>query len=103
MDLHMQLRRALIAFAVWAILGGIALSRAGEQLPAAAAQPAAAAHAAALQVGPRCALRQRIRLTPSLQLTIPCDTTHCATLRRVAGLLDLPSALRGGDCERLRA
>jgi len=100
MDLQLQLKRAMIAFLAWAVLGGVALSRAGTALPAADTPAPAHVHVSAAP-DHACRSRLRIDVTGSLRLTVPCDTS-CRALREVAGVLRMP-VLTLGECEVLRA
>lgn len=97
MDLQLQIKRAIIAFAVWAVLGGVALSRAGTALPAADAPAAARVHVSAAS-DRACRSRLRIDVTGSLRLTIPCDRSSCRALRGVAEVLRMPVSTPG-ECE----
>ena len=103
MDLQMQLKRALIAFAVWTALGGIALSRAGEHAPmrAEAAEAPAPVLVHAAGTAPVCRTRLRIELTAALRLTIPCDRS-CSPRRGIAQVLNLPVTTRFDDCALVR-
>jgi hypothetical protein len=100
MDLQMQLKRALIAFAVWAALGGIALSRADAETRARAdaADAAVPVRVHALGPAPVCRVHLRVELAAELRLTLACDRS-CAPLRRVAEALHLPVTTRLDDCE----
>ena len=107
MDLQLQIKRALIAFAVWAALGGIALSRAAAEVPAAAtlAVPApmpAATVFASRHADEHCELRLRIAVTPSLRVTLPCDRS-CSPLRGLAEVLGMPVETKSGSCAQLRS
>jgi hypothetical protein len=84
MNLQMQLKRGLVALAIWVLLGGFVLSRAG-----AGEERAAAAIHAALQTGSRCQAALRIDLTRSLRVTVPCDWS-CAPVREVMHALHVP-------------
>ena len=103
MDLQMQLKRALIAFAVWAALGGIALSRAGAETPASARSADAEApvlvHAGAEA---HCRSHLRIDLTDLLRVTLPCDR-NCSPVRAIAHALSLPVTTRLDACELRQA
>src|SRR4249920_3903231 len=83
MNLQMQLKRGLVALAVWVLLGGFVLSRAG-----AGEERAAAAIHAALRTG-SCETSLRIDLTQSLRVTMPCDWS-CAPVREVMHVLHVP-------------
>ena len=93
MNLQMQLKRGLFALAVWVLLGGFVLSRAG-----AGEERAAAAMRAALQTGSRCEATLRIDLTRSLRVTMPCDWS-CAPVREVMHALHVPVRKSSSDCE----
>ena len=84
MNLQMQLKRGLVALAVWALFGGFVMSRAG-----AGEERAAAAIHAVLQTGSRCDASLRIDLTQSLRVTMPCDWS-CAPVREVMHVLHVP-------------
>lgn len=100
MDLQLQLKRAIIAFAVWAVLGGVALSRAGTAQPAAGAPAPTPVHVSATS-DHACRSRLRIDVTGALRLTVPCDRS-CGTLRGVAGVLRMPVLTLGGECDAMR-
>jgi hypothetical protein len=84
MNLQMQLKRGLVALAIWVLLGGFVLSRAG-----AGEERAAAAIHAALRTSSRCEASLRIDLTQSLRVTMPCDWS-CAPVREVMHALRVP-------------
>ena len=99
MNLQLQLKRGLIALAIWAVLGGIALTRAGG-----AVADADAEHMAALRAShakPDCSSSLRIDFTPSLRVTLPCDRS-CAPVRNVMRALHLSVSTRSGDCTVLQ-
>lgn len=110
MDMQMQFRRGVIAVVIWAVLGGIVLSRAGTpadsgrlrthlMLPVALAQSVPDGGAAS---GERdCLKHLRIELTPAMRLTIPCEHS-CGPIRNVARALGMPVAMIGGNCEAWR-
>ena len=107
MDLQLQIKRALIAFAVWAALGGIALSRAATEAPARTTSPVPAMRAAsrvfaAAQVDERCATRLRIAVTDSLRVTLPCDHA-CSPLRGLATVLGMPVETTAEHCTLRRS
>lgn len=84
MNLQMQLKRGLVALAIWVLLGGFVLSRAG-----AGEERAAAAIHAALQSGSHCEASLSIDLTQSMRVTLPCDLA-CAPVREVMHALRVP-------------
>jgi len=96
MNLQLQLKRGLIALAIWAVLGGIALTRAGGAVVDAEDQHMAALRAS-LHAKPDCSSTLRIDFTPSLRLTLPCDRS-CAPVRGVMRALHLSVSTRSGDC-----
>jgi hypothetical protein len=83
MNLQMQLKRGLVALAIWVLLGGFVLSRSG-----AGEERAAAAIHAALRSG-SCETSMRIDLTQSLRVTMPCGWS-CAPVREVMHALRVP-------------
>ena len=102
MDLQMQVKRGVIALAIWAVLGSLVVSRAGQAaVDAARHEVMPRAVPAALQVRRECDTQLRIELTQSLRLTMPCAGS-CAAIRSVADVLHLPVATLAGHCERLR-
>jgi len=84
MNLQMQLKRGLVALAIWVLLGGFVLSHAG-----AGEERAAAASHAALRTSSTCESSLRIDLTRSLRVTMPCDWS-CAPVREVMHALRVP-------------
>src|SRR4051812_46212820 len=96
MNLQSQLKRGLIALAIWVMLGGIALTRAGG-----AVADADAEHMAALHAKPDCSSSLRIDFTPSLRVTLPCDRS-CAPMRGVMRALHVSVSTRTADCSLLR-
>jgi hypothetical protein len=97
MNLQMQLRRGLVALAIWVLLGGFVLSRAGS-----GEERAAAAINAALQSGARCEASLRIDLTQSMRVTLPCDWS-CAPVREVMHALHVPVRKSSASvCEAVR-
>lgn len=102
MDLQMQVKRGVIALAIWAMLGSVVLSRAGQVAVDAARHDAAPrAVQAALQVRRECDRQLRIDLTQSVRLTVPCDRS-CAPIRCVADALHLPVVTLAEHCELVR-
>jgi len=97
MNLHMQLKRGVVALAIWTLLGGFVLSRAG-----AAEERAAAAIHAALQSGARCEAHLRIDLTRSVRVTLPCDRS-CAPVREVMQALHVPVSEPASACLAARS
>ncbi len=97
MNLQMQLRRGLVALAIWTLLGGFVLSRAG-----AGEEHAAAAIHAALQSGSHCEAALRIDLTQSVRVTLPCDLA-CAPVREVMHALHVPVRKSPLVCAAVRA
>ena len=96
MNLQMQLKRGVIALAIWVLLGGFVLSRAG-----AGEERAAAAIHAALQSGTHCEASLRIDLTQSVRVTVPCDWS-CAPVREVMHALRVPVRKSAAVCEAVR-
>ena len=84
MNLQMQLKRGLVALAIWVLLGGFVLSHAG-----AGEERAAAAIHAALRTSSTCESSLLIDLTRSLRVTMPCDWS-CAPVREVMHALRVP-------------
>ena len=101
MDLQMQVRRGIIALAIWVVLGGIVLSHAGT--PAAVAHDGAAAQStpASLEDRRACRTQVRIELTPDVRLTVPCDSA-CKPLRNVAEALHLAMTMQATHCALVR-
>jgi hypothetical protein len=97
MNLQMQLKRGLVALAIWALLGGFVLSRAG-----AGEERAAAAIHAALQSGTHCEASLRIDLTQSVRVTVPCDWS-CAPVREIMHALRVPVRKSASACEAVRS
>jgi hypothetical protein len=96
MNLQMQLKRGLVALAIWVLLGGFVLGRAGT-----GEERAAAAIHAALQSGERCEASLRIDLTRSVRVTLPCDWS-CAPVREVMHALRVPVRKSASVCEAVR-
>jgi hypothetical protein len=97
MDMQMQLKRGIIAVMIWAVLGGVVLSRAGT--PIDGRDPAPLLVSSSLADSAReCQQRLRIELTSSLRVTIPCDHS-CKPLRSVAHVLHLPVAMIAAPCD----
>ena len=96
MNLQMQLKRGVVALAIWVLLGGFVLSRAG-----AGEERAAAAIHAALQSGAHCEASLRIDLTQSVRVTVPCDWS-CAPVREVMHALRVPVHKSASVCEAVR-
>lgn len=92
MNLQMQLKRGLVALALWLLLGGVVLGRAAGE------ERAAAAIHAALQSGSRCEATLRIDLTQSLRVTLPCDRS-CAPVREALHVLHVPVRESSSTCE----
>jgi len=92
MNLQMQLKRGLVALAVWVLLGSFVLSHAGAN-----EEHAAAAIHAALQTKSSCAASLRIDLTQSLRVTMPCDRS-CAPVREVMRALRVPVSKSSSAC-----
>jgi len=93
MNLQMQLKRGIVALAIWVLLGGFVLSRAG-----AGEERAAAAIHAALRTSSRCEASLRIDLTQSVRVTMPCDWA-CAPVREVMHALHVPARKSVATCE----
>ena len=93
MNLQMQLKRGLVALAIWVLLGGFVLSHAG-----AGEERAAAAIHAALRTGSDCDASLRIDLTQSLRVTMPCDRS-CAPVREVMRALRVPVRKSASTCQ----
>ena len=100
MDMQMQLKRGVIALMVWAVLGGVVLSRAGTLADAGAG--ARTWVPSALDSARECDKRLRIELTPSMRLTVPCDRS-CGPIRNVARVLHMPVATVAGSCAGWRS
>jgi hypothetical protein len=98
MDLQMQLRRGVIALAIWAVLGGIVLSHARA---ASAAAGAPRAMASAFDAGHACHGQIQIDIVSGMRLTLPCDRS-CASLRSVAQVLRLPVTMLVTHCDAWR-
>jgi len=96
MNLQSQLKRGFIALAIWAVLGGIALTRAGGAVGDAEAEHITALRAS-LHAKPDCSSSLRIDFTPSLRVTLPCDNS-CAPVRGALRALHLSVSTRSGDC-----
>jgi len=93
MNLQMQLKRGLVALAVWVLLGGFVLSHAGAN-----EERAAAAIHAALRTSANCESSLRIDLTQSLRVTMPCDQS-CAPVREVMRALRVPVRKSASTCQ----
>jgi hypothetical protein len=93
MNLQMQLKRGLVALAIWVLLGGFVLSHAGAN----EARAAAAIHAA-LRTSATCESSLRIDLTQSLRVTMPCDRS-CAPVREVMRALHVPVRTSAPACQ----
>ena len=92
MNLQMQIKRGLVALAVWVLLGGFVLSHAGAN-----EEHAAAAIHAALRTSSTCEASLRIDLSQSLRVTMPCDRS-CAPLREVMRVLHVPVSKSSSAC-----
>jgi len=98
MDLQMQLRRALIALILSAVLGGVALTRAGSGAGADAALHATEPRTlpAVLHVGQTCPTQVRLDLG-ALRVSVACDR-HCALVHDAAQALGLAPAVQPASC-----
>ena len=96
MNLQMQLKRGLVALAIWVLLGGFVLSRAG-----AGEERAASAIHAALHSGTHCEAALRIDLTQTVRVNWPCDWS-CAPVRKVMHALHVPVRESASACAALR-
>jgi len=93
--MQMQLKRGVIALMVWAVLGGLVLSRAATMPDTGDRAPAPMP--SELDSARECDKRLRIELTPSMRLTVPCDRS-CGPIRNVARVLHMPAATVAGSC-----